>query len=130
MRNEKGFITELAAVIGILFFLALFLSMFIVRFKASQSDVSGIVYNTEFNHLLSGKTTFSVRASVDTYIYHDQNGNTNESDFCLPKNSPYTTLIKQAAANKNIKVDVVANKYFTVQAPWTCRNNVVVTQVK
>lgn len=124
MRDQRGFIAEVGLGLVVIFFVALFLSLFFVRFKASQSDVSGIVYNTELHHLVSGNTTFSVRAGIDTYV--NQN---NESDFCLPPHSPYTELVKKAAADKTIKVDVVANKYFAIQAPWTCKDNVTVTRV-
>jgi hypothetical protein len=133
-KSQDGFIEEFGLVLIIVlvvgFFISIFFTAFFVRFQASQSVVSGIVYNTETNHAVSGKTTFSVRASVDTYVYHDQNGNTNESSFCLPPHSPYEALIEKAAADKNIKVVVTAHKYFAIQSPFTCQPNVTVTEEK
>lgn len=98
-----------------------------VGFKTSQEDVSGIVYNTKNAAFLTGNTSFCVRASENTYIYHNSDGSTNESCYCLPPQSPYIALVNKAAQNKTIKVIVTANKYFTLKAPWTCQPNVVVT---
>ena len=115
---------EIASTLIVLFLIvAFFFAIFFVRFKASQSVVSGIVYNTEVGHAISGNTTFSVRASVDTYV--SQN---NESNFCLPPHSPYLALVEKAAADKNIKVQVTANKYFAIQSPFTCHRNVIVQE--
>jgi hypothetical protein len=124
-KNQGGFIEEFGALILLILFLAFFLALFTVRFKASEERVSGIVYNTKNDHALNGTTTFSVRASVDTYV--NQN---NESSYCLPPHSPYIALVNKAAEDKNVKVVVVAKKYFAVQAPWTCKNNVTVTEEK
>lgn len=128
--DSNNIFAGIGITLGVLFVMILFFALFFVRFQGSQSEVSGIVYNTSFNHLVSGKTMFSVRASVDTFIYHDQNGNTNESSYCLPKNSPYTALIKKAADDKNIKVVVTSNKYFAIQSPFTCHSNVIVREEK
>lgn len=125
IKSEQGFIEEFGILLVLGFFLCLFLAMFCVRFQASQSVVSGIVYNTETNSAISGKTTFAIRASVDTYISQD-----NESYFCLPAHSPYESLIEKAAANKNIKVIVTAGKYFAIQSPFTCQSNVTVKEEK
>lgn len=118
---------SIAEGIGVMFVLliiaALVFSAFFVRFKPSDDVVSGIVYNTKNNTLIGGKTTFSVRASVDTYT-----NDSNESDFCLPPNSPYKDLVNKAAEDKTIKVIVHENKYFAIQAPWVCNANVTVTE--
>lgn len=124
-NNQKGFIEVLGALFVLLFIVAFFFAVFFVRFKFSNEIVSGIVYNTTNERALSGATCFSVRASVDTYV--NQN---NESSYCIPGNSPYKALVNRAAANKNIKVDVTAHKYFTVKAPWHVVNNVTVTEIK
>lgn len=121
VNNQKGYFE----VIGILVIMALFVAMFFVSFKGSEERVSGIVYNTKNDHALSGNTTFSVRASVDTYV-----SQSNESSYCLPLHSPYIALVNKAAEDKNIKVIVTASKYFAIQAPWTCKGNVKVTEVR
>lgn len=132
--SEAGFIEEiglvLIVVLAVAFFVGIFFAAIFVRFQASDSVVSGIVYNTQTNAAISGKTTFAVRASVDTYIYHNKDGSTNESDFCLPPHSRYETLIEKAAADKNIKVVVTSHKFFAVQSPFTCQANVTVTEEK
>ena len=125
MRNEKGFVEAVIIVItaGIVFGL-LFAACF-VRFRASNEVVSGIVYNTTNDSLISGKTRFSVRASEDTYVSEE-----NRSSYCLPSNSRYKELVNKAAQDKRIKVVVEARKYIAIQLPWTCHPNVKVTEVK
>ena len=91
----------------------------------SEENVSGIVYNTSNSSAISGNTRFSVRAAVDTYVTEE-----NKSSYCLPKGSPYIALVNKAAANKNIKVQVTTKKGFWIKKPWTCIDNVVVTEVK
>lgn len=121
MSKQKGFIE----VIGVLFFTLLFLALFFVGFKGSNERVSGVVYNTSNDSLIAGNTYFSVRASEDTYVSQE-----NRSSYCLPPNSPYIDLVNRAAENKEIKVVVTAEKYFAIKAPWTCIDNVKVTEVK
>lgn len=91
----------------------------------SEDNVSGIVYSTQNDVVLSGKTDFKVRASVDTYINEK-----NESSYCLVANSQYKTLVNRAAADKNIKVNVTTKKGFWFKMPWSCVDNVTVTEVK
>lgn len=124
-KSQEGFIEGLGILFVLLLVFTFFFLIFFVRFHASQSEVSGIVYNTEANHLVNGNTTFSVRAGIDTYV-----GSQNQSNFCLPPHSPYTALVEKAANNKNIKVDITANKYFAIQSPFTCRANVIVKEIK
>lgn len=97
----------------------------IAGMSLSEQNVSGVVYNTKNNKALSGNTSFSVRASEDTYVSEK-----NKSSYCLPPNSPYKELVNRAAADKRIKVVVTTSKYFKFKAPWTCVNNVTVTEVK
>lgn len=114
----------LIALVGVLialFVIALVLSPF-TRWEYSEDNVSGIVYSTTNNGVISGKTSFKIRASVDTYINED-----NTSAYCLPKNSPYKDLINKAAADKSIKVQVTTKKGFWFKAPWTCIDNVTVS---
>lgn len=114
-----GFIAIVVLVIG-LFGFALF-----GKWEWSEDNVSGIVYSTTNNSAISGNTNFKIRASVDTYINED-----NESAYCLPPNSQYKELVNKAAADKNVKVQVQTKKGFWLKAPWTCVDNVVVTEVK
>src|SRR4051812_24509065 len=127
MKNEKGLtVIELLIVVIVVGVIVMpFVAMLTVRFKASNEVVSGIAYNTKNDHLLSGKTTFSVRAGENTYVSTE-----NKSSYCLPPNSPYKELVNKAAEDKRIKIVVTAKKYFAIQAPWTCKNNVMVTEVK
>lgn len=126
MKREEGFIGE---AVGILIVLGLVVGFFwllaSIKWQTSDDVVSGIVYNNSNDALISGNTTFSIRASVDTYV-----NSSNESDFCLPAGSPYIPLVKQAAADKNIKVTVTASKKFEIMSPWGCMDNVTVTRNK
>lgn len=124
-RNQKGFIEIVGGLMVLLLIVGLFFAMFFVRFKTSNEVVSGIAYNTKNDRLISGKTTFSVRASESTYVTQE-----NMSSYCLPPNSPYKELVNKAAQDKRIKIVVNAKKYFAIQLPWTCKDNVTVTEVK
>lgn len=106
-------------VFGLIWFFAFVGS---IHWKASNEVVSGIVYNTKNDKLISGNTTFAVRASVDTYTNTE-----NASRYCLPPNSKYKELVNKAAMDKTIKVVVTENKAFKFMAPWECLDNVTVT---
>lgn len=93
------------------------------KWEWSEDNVSGIVYNTENNGPISGATSFSVRAAVDTYVSEE-----NKSSYCLPKESPYIALVNKAARDKSIKVVITTKKGFWFKAPWTCVNNVTVEE--
>lgn len=121
MCKEKGFIE----VVIVLIIVVLFLSLFFVRFKGSNEVVSGVVYNTTNDSLIAGNTKFSIRASEDTYVSEE-----NRSSYCLPPNSPHKELVNKAAQDKRIKVVVEAKKYFAIQLPWTCKDNVTVKEIK
>jgi len=117
------------SVLGILTVILLVTGFFglliFTRVEWSEDNVSGIVYNTTNNSAISGNTRFSIRAAVDTYVSEE-----NQSSYCLPPNSQYKELVNKAAADKTIKVQVTTKKGFWVKAPWTCVDNVVVTEVK
>jgi type IV secretory pathway protease TraF len=125
--NEKGSIGELVvALFGFLFVVAIIGSIVLLPFlkwQKSEELVSGIVYNNTNDGWPVGNTKFSVRASTDTYVSEE-----NQSTYCLPSNSPYISLVKKAAADKNIKVVVTKKKVFTLAMPWSCINNVEVTR--
>lgn len=126
--NEKGFVEEFflfILVLGFLFVLALIPLVLFSRWEVSEDNVSGIVYSTTNNSAISGNTHFKIRASVDTYINEN-----NESAYCLPPNSPYKALVNKAAADKTVKVQVTTKSGFWWKAPWTCIDNVTVTEQK
>jgi hypothetical protein len=125
MNNQKGFIEVVGGLVVVLLIVGFFLAVFTVRFKGSNEVVSGIAYNTKNDKLISGNTTFSVRAGENTPVTSE-----NQSSYCLPPNSEYKELVNRAAEDKRIKIVVTAKKYFAIQAPWTCKDNVTVTEVK
>lgn len=98
-----------------------------MRWQTSETRVSGIVYNTKNNKWISGATSFSVRASEDTYVSEE-----NESSFCLPHGSKYIDLVNKAAENKSIKVVVRESKvpFHLAEGVTTCVDNVTVEEVK
>lgn len=120
-RNQKGFV-EILVLLGIVL---VFVALFTVRFKLSNEITSGIVYNTTNDRFISGATQFSVRAGENTPVTEE-----NQSVYCLPPNSPYKDLVNRASADKRVKVQVEAGKYFVIKAPWVCHDNVKVTEVK
>ncbi len=124
-NNQKGFVEVVAGLFVFLIIVAVLLVPFVVRFKMSNSVVSGIAYNTSNNRFISNATQFSVRAGENTPV-----DDTNRSTFCLPPNSPYIDIVNRAAKDKRIKIEVEAKKYFTLKAPWTCQPNVTVKEVK
>lgn len=123
MRSDDFF-----AVIVILFFVA-FVGMLCLlpffKWETYEQNVSGIVYNTTNNGFIAGNTNFSVRAGENTPVNPE-----NQSSYCLPSDSPYKELVNKAAADKNIKVQVTTKKGFWWKGPFTCVDNVVVTEVK
>lgn len=119
---DEGILNGIAFwVIGVIWLVA-FLS--ITSFALSEQVVSGIVYNNKNNEALTGNTTFSIRASEDTYVSEE-----NRSSYCLPPNSPYVELVNKAAQDKSTKVVVTTKKYFAFKAPWTCYPNVIVKEL-
>jgi len=105
--------------------MALIFGGMFTEWEASEDNVSGIVYNTTNNSFIAGNTNFSVRAGENTPTTEE-----NKSSYCLPPNSPYKDLVNRAAGDKRIKVQVTTRKGFWFKAPWTCIDNVTVTEVK
>ena len=95
-----------------------------VRWETSEDLVSGIVYNNTNNAIITGNTEFKIRASAE------MNADKNTSrTYCLPPNSKYIPLVKEAAANKNIKLVVTTKTGFYIAAnPLACVENVIVTK--
>lgn len=125
MKKQAGYAEDVFIVL-IFFAIVGFIGLLIFsRWEWSEDNVSGIVYNTQNNQAISGNTSFSVRASEDTYVSEE-----NKSSYCLPPNSPYKELVNRAAVDKNIKVQVTTTKGFWFKLPWTCINNVIVTEIK
>lgn len=125
MSNQKGFIEEFGLGLMILFIIGIFTLVIFTRIEWSEDNVSGIVYNTTNNNAISGNTKFSIRAGENTPVTEE-----NQSSYCLPPNSQYKDLVNKAAGDKQIKVQVVTKKGFWIKAPWTCIDNVTVTEVK
>lgn len=111
------------AVIVSLFVIGCIFVLPCIKWEGSEQVVSGIVYNTKTNKALTGNTTFSVRAGIDTYVSEE-----NQSSYCLPPNSEFDKVVQKAAANKEIKVVVTTRKFFGLRAPWTCVDNITVTE--
>ena len=91
----------------------------------SEEIVSGIVYDAEFDTWPKGNTSFKVRASAEMAVTED-----TSKTYCLPPNSPYEELVREAAADKDVKV-VVRAKKFSVRLRddvFTCIDNVEVTR--
>lgn len=124
MNKQQGFIEDVVLIATGLFIALVFLLVLTAPFakvELSRQTVSGVVYNTKNDVFISGNTTFSVRASEDTYVSEE-----NRSSYCLPPGSPYIKLVNEAARNKDIKVVVTTEKAFEWAAPWTCIDNVKV----
>lgn len=96
-----------------------------IRWQTSNKVVSGIAYNVESDKWISGATTFSIRASEDTFVSEE-----NKSSFCLPKGSEYIDLVKRAAEDKTIKLIVTSEKinFHFAEGATTCVDNVKVVQ--
>ena len=121
--NERGDLAILTVALALLVVaVVLFLAIF-SRWEVSEDNVSGVVYNTTNNSVVSGNTHFSVRASEDTFVSEE-----NRSTYCLPPDSPYIDLVNRAAADKDIKVVVTSEKGFWLKMPWTCIDNITVTE--
>lgn len=123
--SDRSYWGVIGAAFGILLVAGFFFLLLFTSWKGSNETVSGIAYNTQNDKLFTGNTTFSVRAGENTPVTTE-----NESSYCLPPNSPYKDLVNRAAADKRIKITVDAKKYFAIQAPWTCKDNITVTEVK
>lgn len=129
--NDKGYIGDVIGVaLVIVFVLAIVWgvsALLRIRWSPSESRVSGIVYNVKNDKWISGSTSFSVRAAVDTYVTEE-----NASNYCLPAGSPYIALVNKAAEDKDIKVVVRTSKvsFRLVEGVTTCVDNTTVEQVK
>lgn len=124
-KNQGGFIEEFFFVLLTLLVVTFFFLIVFTKLEISSDNVSGIVYNTTNDNAISGNTRFSIRAGENTPVTEE-----NQSSYCLPGNSPYKELVNKAAADKRIKVQVTTKKGFWFKAPWTCVDNVIVTEVK
>lgn len=115
----------LVVVVIVLGLIALLFLVIFSEIEWSEDNVSGVVYNTTNNAAISGNTDFSIRAAVDTYVSEE-----NRSSYCLPPNSPYKGLVNKAASDKSVKVVVTTKKGLWLKMPWTCIDNVIVTEQK
>ena len=127
MNNQKGFIGVFLVWVAIMVVVIAIpvILLTCMRWEWSEDNVSGVVYNASNNTIISGNTTFSVRAAVDTYVSSE-----NRSSYCLPPDSEYIGLVNEAARDKNIIVQVTTKRGFWWKMPWTCINNITVVRVK
>lgn len=126
MKREDGLVEAFAAtIVAIVVIVVPIWFLVSIKWQTNEELVSGIVYNNTNDAMISGNTSFSIRASENTYVSEE-----NKSSYCLPPNSPYIPLVKQAAADKSIKVTVTASKKFQIMAPWGCMDNIKVTRNK
>lgn len=99
--------------------------LFCISWMASEDVVSGIVYDATFDEIISGNTNFKIRASAEMYADKD-----TSATYCLPRGSQYEELIRKAAADKRIKVTVIAHKFFMVKnAIWDCPETIEVKEL-
>lgn len=96
-----------------------------IKWEISEDLVSGIVYDNTNNQMISGNTSFKIRAASEMAT----NEKTSRT-YCLPPNSPYIDLVKRAAADKSLRVVVKTDKVFTLKWPWECVPNVTVEEEK
>ena len=69
--------------------------------KTGEDIVSGIIYNAQFNDWPAENTTFQVRAAAEMAVTEE-----TSPTYCLPKGSPYESIVREAAEDKSIKVIV------------------------
>lgn len=121
-QRQRGFVGAILTIIVAAVFVFM---LFFTSFKLNNEVTSGIAYNTTNDSFIGGNTNFSVRAGENTPVTEE-----NQSQYCLPKGSPYIAVVNKAAADKRVKIEVHSNKHFTIRAPWQCASNVTVTEVK
>jgi hypothetical protein len=124
MYDEEWFIVKMGC-LGMVLFIAFFFGLLCLNWEPSEDLVSGIVYNNVNNTFLGHNTRFAVRASAD--MYADEQTSVT---YCLPPNSEYIPLVKEAAKDKGVRVVVETRKDFQVLWPWECMDNVTVTKEK
>lgn len=113
-------------VLGILVILYIILWLPLsIKWETSEDLVSGIVYDNTNSDMFTGNSHFKIRASVEM----NADAGTSRT-YCLPSDSQYIPLVKKAAADKNVKVVVETRKSFKIMQPWSCNNNVIVTEQK
>lgn len=127
--NQNGYVGGLivfVVFVGVILLLGFgFYQLMKIKWQPNESRVSGVVYNVKNNEWISGNTSFSVRASEDTYVSEE-----NESSFCLPNGSPYIDLVNKASENKDIKVIVRTSKvsFRFAEGATTCVDNTIVEE--
>ena len=109
----------------ILLIIAASVLVLFTKIEFSNQNVSGVAYNVKNDEFPIGNTSFSIRASENTYITEE-----NKSSYCLPKGSEYIELVNKAAENKDIKLIVKTERGFWWKAPFTCIDNVTVEERK
>lgn len=72
-----------------------------LSWKMSEEVVGGIVYDATFDDWPGHNTTFKIRAAAEMAVTED-----TSPTYCLPSGSPYESLVREAAEDKDIKVIV------------------------
>lgn len=96
-----------------------------LSWQASEEVVSGIVYNAQFDDWPAHNTTFKIRAAAEMAVTEE-----TSPTYCLPSGSQYESIVRDAAADKNIKV-VVRVKQVPLhfrEGVFKCEDNIEVTK--
>lgn len=103
MKNKKGSVVLTVVVVLAILGVAIwgFWALFHFSWKNSEDIVSGIIYNAKFNDWPAENTTFQVRAAAEMAVTEG-----TSPTYCLPKGSPYESIVREAAEDKSIKVIV------------------------
>ena len=97
-----------------------------IRWQASEDAVSGIVYDSTFNDIISGNTFFKIRASAEMAVTKE-----TSRTYCLPPGHEDTEIVRKAASNKAIKVTLTTDKFFGIMDnPWDCPSIVHVKEIE
>lgn len=106
-------------------FIFVAVTLFRLDWTYEEEIVSGIVYDAKFDTPFGGNTEFKVRASADMAVTEY-----TSKTYCLPPKSRYEELVREAAADKDIKVVVRVKKVevHLKDNAYTCDDNVEVTR--
>lgn len=103
MKNKKG--SVLLEVAGCIVIIGVIIwgvwALFHLSWQSSEEVVSGIIYDAHFNDWPAENTAFKVRAAAEMAVTEG-----TSPTYCLPKGSPYESIVREAAEDKSIKVIV------------------------
>lgn len=125
----RNVLIDVLKAIAVVVLAAAFVFVISITFRIREQDdeeiVSGIVYDAKFDTWPEGNTEFKVRASADMAVTKD-----TSKTYCLPPNSKYEELVREAAADKNVEVIVKVRKVspHLKDGIASCDDNVEVTK--